>query len=424
LNGKRLGTIFNNDINNILATSAGVDTTPESYQRAVYAILDMKPGVLAQNVGMPDPVIYPSDVATQFDKHHEEVTTLVWPGGKAESEMSRRQTAAMRRLRESGTDPLSLTIEACRKRGVPIVASYRMNAEDFYHGTALMSGFDRAHPQWKIPGANCLDPAVPEVYAHRMAIFREVAERYDIDGIEFDFRRWYHMVSDPLRNHPVLTRMVRETRQMLDEVARAKGRSKMLLGARVGPSLDSDPSPFIFPGIFYPEKPVNASCRDLGLDVKTWIAEGLVDYLCPALFLATLPGLPLTHEFAALVKGTQTGIYPTLWPLAAWMHGVCERTVSLSRDDQRALALYKDDMCDAVLRMYDAGADGISTFNWYAHLRIAQAPSLFADDVSGGGGPGAEAVQAYVYPLLRDPVAIRDYRERPWAVPPDKAGAQ
>jgi len=422
LNGKRLGTIFNNDINNILATSGGADTTPEAYQRAVYAILDMKPGVLAQNVGMPDPVIYPSDVATQFDKHHEEVTALVWSDGKAEIDLSRRQTGAMRKLRESTTDPLTLTIEACRKRGVPIVASYRMNAEDFYHGTTLMSDFERAHPEWKISGANCLDPAVPEVYAHRTDIFREVAQRYDIDGIEFDFRRWCHMVSDPLRNHAVLTRMVRETRQMLDETARRKGRPKMLLGARVGPSLDSEPSPFIFPGIFYPEKPTNASCKELGLDVKTWIAEGLVDYLCPALFLASLPGLPLTHEFVGLTKGKGIGIYPTLWPLAAWMHGVCERTVTLNADDQRALALYKDDLCDAALRMYEAGADGISTFNWYAHLRIAQAPSLFIDDAVGG--LGAEAVQAYVYPLLRDAQAIRRYRTEPWAVPPDKTNRQ
>ena len=46
-----------------------------------------------------------------------------------------------------------------------------------------------------------------------------------------------------------------------------------ILGARVGPSLDAEPSPYLFPGIFYPSKPVNASCRELGLDVRTTLQE-------------------------------------------------------------------------------------------------------------------------------------------------------
>ena len=52
-----------------------------------------------------------------------------------------------------------------------------------------------------------------------MKIFGEVASKYDIDGIEFDFRRWFHMVSNPEKNHVVLTRLVREARKMLDETA-------------------------------------------------------------------------------------------------------------------------------------------------------------------------------------------------------------
>src|SRR2546422_8990671 len=167
--GKRLGTIFNNDINNILAASSGSEITPAEYQRAVFAILDMKPGVLTQNVGMPDPVIYSTSVATTWDKYHEEVTRLIWPT-EWKPEDARRQAGAMRKLLGLGANPLTLTIEACRQRGVPIVASYRMNAEDFYRGTTLMSDFGRAHPDWKIPGSNCLDPAIPQVYAHRMDI--------------------------------------------------------------------------------------------------------------------------------------------------------------------------------------------------------------------------------------------------------------
>ncbi len=415
LSGRNLGTIFNNDINNILYALNGKKSSPQEYQRVVNVLLDLKPGVLAQNVGLPDPVIYRTKVATTFDKYLLEVSKATWP--KDSDEGTVRQRDLMARMLQEGTDPLTVTIEACRKRGIPIVASYRMNAEDWYANTYLLSDFGRAHPEYRIPGKGNLDPAIPQVFEHRMKIFAEVATEHDIDGIEFDFRRWYHMVSDPLKNHTVLTRMVRDTRKMLDDVARRKGRAKLLLGVRVGPSLDSEPSPFLFPGIFYPDKPVNASCRELGLDVKTWIAEGLVDYVCPSLFLASLPGMPLTREFVALAKGTSVGIYPTLWPLAAWMHGVCERSVPLDPKDQRPLALYRYDLCRTALKMYEDGADGISTFNWFCHLRNALAPSSLTDGEASSGS-GAEAVQTYVYPILGDPNAIRDYLGKPWAVPP------
>ena len=37
--------------------------------------------------------------------------------------------------------------------------------------------------------------------------------------------------------------------------------------------------------------------------------------------------------------------------------------------------------------------------------------------VSDGSGDGADAIQTYIYPLLRDPDALRHYRTQPWALP-------
>jgi hypothetical protein len=413
LSGKTLGTVFNNDINNILyALASKDDTGPDDYRRVVDALLDLKPGVLAQNVGLPDPVIYRSDVATPFNKHLQEVSKMVWP-----DEPDKGQAAMYQRLVDADTDPLTITVEACRARGVPVLASYRMNAEDWYQETWRLADFGRAHPEYRIPHRGCLDPAIPEVFEHRMAIFREVVERYDVDGIEFDFRRWFHMVSNPRENHPVLTRMVRGTRQMLDEVAEKKGRTRLLLGARVGPSLDTEPSPFVYPGVCYPTNPQNASCKALGLDVQTWIAEGLIDYVCPALFLACLPGMPLTHEFVEVAQNTSVGVYPCLWSNAAWMHHTLglERQIALDGDES-ALAQYKYDLCTTALRMYEDGADGISTFNWFPHLRNAAVPNLWTKEI---GGAGADGVQTYVCPLLKEPKALREYAAKPWALPPD-----
>ena len=410
------GSIFNNDINNILYSLDGAVSGPASYVGAVDAILDMRPGVLAQSVGLPEAVLYPSRVATTFDRHLVEVSRDTWP--EADGQGAARQRDGLRALFDCGTDPLTLTIQACRRRAIPVVASFRMNAEDFYANTWRLSDFGRAHPEWRIPRRGNLDPAIPQVFEHRLEIFGEVAREYDIDGIELDFRRWYYMVSNPLENHPVLTRMVHQVRAMLDRLARERGGPRLILGTRVGPSLDSDPSPFLFPGISYPDKPTNASCRELGLDVRTWIDEGLLDYVCPSLFLPQLPGLPLTEEFAALTRDRETQLCPTLWPMSSWMHHVLgqERSVSLEAPDHSALALYRHDLCSAALRMYEDGADGISTYNWYAHLRSAGLRSGL-NDGEGSCGAGADAVQSCLYPRLGDRRAIREYLAQPSAVP-------
>jgi len=418
LDGKKLGTIFNNDINNILLTAGLNGGTADVYRQYVERLLDMKPGVLAQNVGLPDPVIYHTSVATTFDKYLVEVSKITWPdAGPQENAVS--QETCLQSMFAAGTDPLTLTIEACRRRGVTVVASFRMNAEDWYQHTWRLSDFGRAHPEYRIPAqkdspgwakpfTGNLDPAIPEVYEHRMKMFREVVEKYDIDGLEFYFRRWYHMVSNPEKNHAVLTRMVRETRALLDEIARQKGRSKLLLGVRVAPSLDREAGAFIYPGAFRPDNLHNGSCRYYGLDVRTWVKEELVDYICPSQFLGQLPGLPFTEEFAALTKNTRIGVYPTLWPQASWMHEILgvEKPVSLDEKDVRALELYKYDLCSTALRMVQDGADGISTYNWYS----------FYDEPDCG--KGAAAVQRYVLPFLNNPAAIREYLQKSWALSP------
>jgi hypothetical protein len=322
---------------------------------------------------------------------------------------------------------------------VPIVASYRMNDEHWYEYQYLLSGFGREHPEWRIPFPEAekplwkhygdsppeytgsLDYACPGVFEQRMRIFTEVAERYDIDGIELDFRRWHHFVSDPLNNHPVLTRLVRDTRCMLDDVAKKRGRGPMLLGARVGPSLDTEPSYFTYPGSRTELFILNASCTQLGLDVRTWVAEGVVDYLCPSLWNDGLPGLPRTKEFAALAEGTDVGIYPTIWNFAGWQLEIGGRRVGLGDEpiEQRAQALFKHDLCSAVLRAYADGADGVSTYNWYCHLRTLGFARLWHEDAGGNdAGPGAEAIQRYVLPMLGDPDAIRRYMDEPWPWPP------
>ncbi len=421
---RRLGTIFNNDINNIII-GMGTTGTIDTYRQALDAILAAQPGVFAQNVGLPEALLYPTDVDNMLDKHLVEVAKQAWPGRQQAVANAESQAAFLRQARAAGTDLLTVTIEACRQRSVPVVADYRMNAEDWYGHTYRLSGFGRAHPEWRIPldpesphssadapperWAGCLDPAIPAVFAHRLAIFTEVADRYDVDGIEFDFRRWCRMISSPRHNYAVLTRLVTETRAMLDETARRKGRARLLLGVRVGAALETPPSAAAFPGIGSLQS--NPSCQDLGLDVRTWIELGLVDYVCPTLFWPRWPGLPHTGEFAALAQDKDVGIYPTLFPLPAWLGEEGSFQGPINPTDEPELQRYKRELCELALRLYADGADGISTFNWYFHLYLAQVPRQW-QTYYGYGVVGAR-LQQHVLSLLRDPAAIRDYLDSP-----------
>jgi len=330
------------------------------------------PDVLVMGVGMPDPVLYRSKVATTYDKHLVEVAMLTWKDvwskdGQEQDQLREWKTheaEGYAKLFASGTDALELTIRSCRRRGVMIVPSYRMNAEDYYNNSWRLSDLGRQHPEWRIPGTAVLDPAIPEVYEHRMKIFREVVENYDVDGIQFNWRRWYHMISDPLQNHPILTRMVRETRQVLDEAATKKGRERLLLGVSVGPMLRGRFVKEDFPGAQYGE-PTNMSCESLGLDVETWIEENLVDYVRPCLFADYLPGIPRTAEFAALARSKNVGIYPTVFPDPRWgKEDASMSDVSFS-EIREMMRRHRDEICNAALQCYAEGADGIAKFNWF-----------------------------------------------------------
>ena len=421
-----LGSIMNCDHTCILYSSSGDQVTAEEYSRTVGDLIDARPGVFALRVGNPDSVLYDTQVATSMHKYHTEVcrnTFLTEPGtGKKWMEeqyihdVHGQLSRALERLIESGADPLALAVEAGRQRSIPVMASYRMNGEDNYDYTWMLSDFGRAHPDYRIPftpeeiaelpegcrqkqWTGALDPAIDEVYDYRMNIFREVAEKYDIAGIEFDFMRWSHMISNPRKNHPILTKMVAETRRVLDAAAKRKGRNRMLLGVRVPPSIRTPPEEADYPGMEHAYQ--NQSCRDKGLDIETWVKDGHVDYVCPSLFWPSWPGKPHTAEFLDLARHTNTGIYPTLFPKPPWMNG------PIAPDDRERLVRYKNAFCETALQFHDDGADGLSSYNWQP-LGPGSPPRLGR---VRDWGLGALHVQMRLHAMLGDRASIERYGE-------------
>ncbi len=137
-----------------------------------------------------------------------------------------------------------------------------------------------------------------------------------------------------------------------------------------------------------------------------------MDYVCPTLFWPRWPGLPRTQEFTELAAGTQVGIYPTLSPLPAWLEEDIQQEIGpIGADDAARLTRYKQGFCQLGRQIYDEGADGISTFNWYFHLFQADVPNLWCEYY--GYGQGGAAIQAQVLSVMDDPQELADYCQRP-----------
>ncbi len=102
------------------------------------------------------------------------------------------------------------------------------------------------------------------VRSFRLAQIEEVCRNYDIDGFELDFMRWPYYFRNPKAEMGLMTQLVRDVRTMMLEVGREKGRQLVLL-ATVPRTI--------------------AECAEIGLAVRTWVSEGLIDLLAAKNFI-------------------------------------------------------------------------------------------------------------------------------------------
>ena len=120
------------------------------------------------------------------------------------------------------------------------------------------------HPEWVAPATwwpqGMWNLAAAGLREHKVAILRELAMRYDLDGIQIDFSR--HIPCLPVGHQWELrgqvTTFMRMVRKMLLELAEQRGRP-LLLAAKVPQNVEG--------------------CRIDGFDVKAWAEQHLVDVL-------------------------------------------------------------------------------------------------------------------------------------------------
>tara|TARA_Y100000588_G_scaffold147502_1_gene161400 strand:- start:1559 stop:3187 length:1629 start_codon:yes stop_codon:yes gene_type:complete len=244
---------------------------------------------------------------------------------------------------EAGLIPLDIMVEQCRRNGIEIIATLRMNDK---HASTPPGRFIREHPEWTLNPPQ-MDYAHEGVHQKLLAFIEELIAAHAVDGIQFDYMRFGHVFQKGKgeANAHLLTNFKRKTRKLLDAAAQRRGHNRLTLSVRVPQTIEE--------------------CQYLGYDVAAWIREGLVDWIVPSDFFYTDYNTRM-EDFVSLTNGTDCKIYGAIHPITCFGD-------DLGIND---LANYRA----AARNFYAHGAHGLEAYNYQYHWgrRTGRAPPWHA----------------------------------------------
>ena len=278
-------------------------------------------------------------------KWRDEAPGEVEPPAEADRRYFEKAYWRMRRHMLRGGDPVAVSLAAARRCGIAFFLSYRMNEIHYvrYPDCPTHSRFWREHPEWRLhqqPAGAPLNYLVPEVRARYLALLTELAERYDLDGMELDFMR-HPTLFPPGREAegtPILTEFVGRVRTMLDRVGEARGR-RLPLCVRV------------------PRSPALALAA--GMDVAAWDRAGWIDMVNASPHFRNVLAVDIPAYKAALGRARVYGEMHFNTQGGRTPEGYCN---NINR--RTTPRIYET----TALSFLDRGADGISLFN-FAYTR-------------------------------------------------------
>ncbi len=184
-------------------------------------------------------------------------------------------------LKSIGTDTLTEQVRYAHAHGLEIFCDIRTN--DIHDSAnrpnrphALFSALKKNHPEWlygtwdkptQYGAWSSIDYDVPEFRQYFIGHVTDIANKYDVDGISFDFHRWPTLfrtvgqgayATDAQR--AIITDLFRQVRAITEKAGRAHGRVQ-LIAVRVPDSV--------------------GYCWDMGIDLEGLMREGLVDIVIP-----------------------------------------------------------------------------------------------------------------------------------------------
>ncbi len=311
--------VYNDDSNAPILMSESLE---HFLELAVDRFRDTQVDALFWNVISSDVLHYPSEVAEMVGAHLE----------RFESAGYFQWYQRLMKIIDERPDYLQAMADRARARGLEFFASLRMNdchESPVWKAMDTYSRYRKEHRQFLLgdsvhPGFSTgFDFAHEEVRERRYRIIEELATRYRLDGIELDFLRHpaYFKPDEAYRNRYLITGLVRRVRELLDRHQEETGR-RVRLAVRVA-------------------TPMEISKR-MGLDVETWIREGLPDLV-----------------IAATPRGFELSL-----PLEKYVEAVRDRPITLLA--QLGWHQPVKEARGAALNFWDQGADGIYLFNWYS----------------------------------------------------------
>jgi len=270
-------------------------------------------------------------------------------------------------------DPVATLIDAGHEVGIDFFGGIRMN--DCHHAQwSWHPKFWIDHPEFRIgdhpeyhyprPGFRepeggafgsqiddrvpaCLDYMHQEVRDYYLAMIEEAARVYDVQGIELDFTRhpFFFKPSEVEAGTDKMTELLAAVRDRLHTISEEKGR-EIVLDAKVPPTIEA--------------------CEAIGLDVRRWLGEGLVDIMVVGPLWHPDFNLPI-EDFVEAAEGSGAKIFASFELAEIPALENAEATAKVIRSS--ALAYWK------------AGAAGMHVFNSHVMTHYLRQEMPFLKDI-------------------------------------------
>jgi hypothetical protein len=294
-----------------------------------------------------DQIVYCSSHAWSLFTHNTRIGTVLTakdepghPSGIFTNNLTGELIAA-------GFDPLKVVTDFGHQNHKEVFWSMRMNdthdGSKNTYGPALFKPnvLKNTHPEYLMGKPyeknswSSVNYGLPIVRDYTFRFIEEVCRNYDIDGIELDFFRHRVFFKSTYQGQKVtadelaeMTALIRQIRKMT-EIEGLKRHRPILISMRVPDSKEY--------------------AKDIGLDMETWLKEGLLDMMVVSSYIQLNPwetSIALGHQY-------KIPVYPSL--------DECRINDKEAKAIRCTLQAYRGRAANA----WQAGADGVYLFNFF-----------------------------------------------------------
>lgn len=305
---------------------------PEEYEQGVDELLGTPIEALMFCLGDGRTVLHDTQVGELWGHNVKKWPHLIF----------RRAHQNARDLIRKGRDPLRLICERAHAKGMLIYptllvqqgrgpreedvrcADFRFDHADLEIGAAGDLSED-------FRGASCLDFKHRAVRDERFALIKETLQKYPVDGFELqlNYFPYYFHPAEVDAGRQIMTEWVRKVYRAV----KRSGRRRELV-IRIPASIEG--------------------CYKVGLDVRAWLAQGIVDVLVGQAFSGP-ELLDSTIDFRPLVKAAKgTGCR---------IHAALQSHVDSDRLGEATIEMIRAAACN----YWDQGVDGLYLAHWFGN---------------------------------------------------------